>query len=110
MNRPEPNPAPPPPPPPPLPLFLFWKEFPPLKPCAFVSTIFKSFMATVPDVTWKPRYRLAPDSVKLPPLIVTFLVTFGRREPSVMFDVKVIVSPFAALLIALVNCEASLTL
>jgi hypothetical protein len=60
----------------------------------------------------KPRKEFWPDSVAPLPSIVTFFVTAGRFEPSVIviLDVKVIVSPFAALLMALARSEALLTL
>jgi hypothetical protein len=57
----------------------------------------------------KPRKEFWPDSVAQLPSIVTFFVTAGRFEPSVMSDVKVIVSPFAALLMALARLLGVLT-
>ena len=57
----------------------------------------------------KPRKEFWPDSVAPLPAIVTFFVTAGRFEPNVMSDVKVIVSPFAALLMALARLLGVLT-
>ena len=51
--------------------------------------------------TKNPRNGLLPDSVLLLPRVVTLVCTAGRSPASVMLDVNVMVSPFAALVMAL---------
>ena len=63
-------------------------------------------MTTVPADTKKPRNFLSPDKVWPAPEMFRFLVMKGRFSLSVMFCVRMIVSPAAALLMALASAPS----
>jgi hypothetical protein len=85
-------------------------------PAALAFWIVRSWIATVtgtcvavpgvhPPMN-RPRNWLLPLSVLLLPMMVTLVCTAGRSAVSVMFDVKVMVSPLPALVMALRNCAS----
>jgi hypothetical protein len=78
---------------------------PPSPPLASVLAILRLLIATVPDVTVSPGYKVAPEIVLPLPSIVMLLDTAGRRPVSTMTlsGAMLILSPFLALFNALTN-------